>query len=505
MHSNNTRGRNTRRKKKTHYNGLEEPKKSNFSKPKPNADERQVKAEGDRPPKSRNTRSRSKSRGGKQQKRPVGLQPEQLVKLASEPAAETFVPSWTYEEAHFQPALKHNLRERNYTSPTPIQEKAIPPIMEGRNVLGIADTGTGKTAAFLIPIIEQLLQHDKVRPLIIVPTRELALQVMEEFRALAKGTPLYCSAFIGGTNVRSDINRAGKLNHLVVGTPGRLLDLSNQRALHFDRFTTLVIDEFDRMLDMGFITDVEKIMDGMTNKQQTLLFSATIDKKIKPLVEGILQDPVEVALNHGGKTTSMVDQDIVRVAQGQEKSELLYDLIAAEGESKVLVFAETKRNVDKVGKMLNKSGMQAEVIHGDKSQNYRIKALKNFSSGKVKVLVATDVAARGIDVSDIALVINYEMPRTMDSYIHRIGRTGRAGKKRQSLHDSRITLTDQIHFHSSFSGGVRMALNLFIQLFIILCCHAVAGKSGHHIIKRIECHIQPLLIVVIVHGHDRIF
>lgn len=373
---------------------------------------------------------------GQSKKRNVSkLNPDLLVKKST-PVKEvtTKAPAWTFADAPIDAAIKRNLANRGYEFPTQIQEQSLEPALKGRNILGLASTGTGKTAAFLIPIVEHLLSGaSSKRALIVVPTRELALQVLQEFEVIASGMNLRASCFIGGLRIESDLLKLRKTNEVVIGTPGRLLDLSNQGALKLNEFSTLVLDEFDRMLDMGFIQDIRKIVGRLTNRKQTMFFSATADKALRPIIESMIENPVEIQIEQAIAASDLVDQKLIRVQSGADKFKMLLDLIKPDEFRKVLIFAESKRTVNQVGKKLNQSGVNSEVIHGNKSQNYRIKALQQFSTGKVRVLVATDVAARGLDVTDVSHVINYQMPRTMDSYIHRVGRTGRAGKYGQAF------------------------------------------------------------------------
>ncbi|MCL4156086.1 UNVERIFIED_CONTAM: hypothetical protein GTU68_042803 [Idotea baltica] len=269
--------------------------------------------------------------------------------------------------------------------------------------------------------------------LIVVPTRELALQVEEEFRSLTKGLNLVAASFIGGTSVGKNLSQLRRRTHVVIGTPGRLKDMVDQRALQLHKIPVLVLDEFDRMLDMGFVKEIQRLVKGMTSRKQTMLFSATIEKNQKALIAELLSNPVEVKINSGTTSSDQVEQDIIRVPAGGDKFSMLMDMMTDNEYEKVLIFAETKRWVDKVTKQLNQSGVKADQIHGNKSQNYRNNALSKFKKGQVQVLVATDVAARGIDVSDVTHVINYQLPMTFDSYVHRIGRTGRAGKRGKAL------------------------------------------------------------------------
>lgn len=357
------------------------------------------------------------------------LDPNLLIKKAAFREQESYTPSRTFDQMPVHERLKRNIAKKGFAHPTQIQDKTLEHLVGGRDLLGVANTGTGKTGAFLIPIIEQMLQPSGTfTSLVVVPTRELALQVEEEFKSLVQGLGLYSASFIGGTSIDKDLCQLRRQNHLIIGTPGRLMDLTNRGALRLKEISVLVLDEFDRMLDMGFVNDIKKIVRAMTARRQTMLFSATIDKSQKPLIDELLQNPVEVKVSSGASTSDQIDQDIIRVPMGGDKFAMLLNLISDKDFEKVLVFAETKRLANKVSKKLNESGVKADQIHGNKSQNYRNKALDKFKQGNVQVLVATDVAARGIDVSDVTHVINYQLPLNFDSYVHRIGRTGRAGK-----------------------------------------------------------------------------
>jgi len=324
--------------------------------------------------------------------------------------------------------LRQALAVKGYERPTEIQDRTLETLLEGRDLLGIAQTGTGKTGAFLIPIIEQLL-HKRVNPyaLVVVPTRELALQVEEEFKSMAKGLGLYSSCFIGGTNINRDLQNLRRNSHVVIATPGRLLDLTDRRAIDLGKFKTLVLDEFDRMLDMGFIRDVNRILDGMKQRNHTMLFSATLDRSQQSMINNILKNHVTVKVS-GNSSADGIEQEVIKLKPGEDKFRILQEMLTQNEFKKVLLFEETKHRVSRLCLKLNKAGIQADQIHGNKSQNARQSALKAFKQGRVQVLVATDVASRGLDVSDVSHVINYQVPQTHDSYIHRIGRTGRAGK-----------------------------------------------------------------------------
>ena len=357
------------------------------------------------------------------------LDPNQLIRKAVKVTPDVFIPSRSFNQMPIHEKLKINLAKKGYINPSQIQDETLEYLKAGRDLVGIANTGTGKTAAFLIPIIEQLLHTPRpLTSLVVVPTRELALQVEEEFKSLTRGLQLFGASFIGGTSVNRDLNQLKRKNHIIIGTPGRLKDLVDRGALHLDKIPVLVLDEFDRMLDMGFVNDIKRIVKEMTGRKQTMLFSATIDQTQKSLIDKLLINPVNVKVSSGASTSDQVTQDIIEVPPQGDKFKMLLDLISDKEFEKVLIFAETKRWVDRVSKKLNQSGVKADQIHGNKSQNYRNNALDKFKSGSIKVLVATDVAARGIDVPDVTHVINYQLPMSFDSYVHRIGRTGRAGK-----------------------------------------------------------------------------
>ncbi len=360
-------------------------------------------------------------------KRPVSqINPKLLVKKSKSITIEPYVSARKYEEINLHKDLLNNIANKGYQSPSEIQDKCLDQLIKGKNLVGIAATGTGKTGAFLIPIIQQMMTRANVSSLVVVPTRELAQQVQAEFKSLTKRTKLNSACFIGGTSVSKDISLAKRKNDLIVGTPGRLNDLIDRKALRIDNISVLVLDEFDRMLDMGFVRDIQKLVSGMKRRQQTMLFSATLDSSQEKLISQIAGAAIRVNVTNGLKSSDNVDQNIIRVKNNENKFDVLVDLVKESSFEKVLLFAETKRGVDKLSKQLKNSGMKSDVIHGNKSQNYRTKAIELFKTGKIKILVATDVAARGIDIKGVTHVINYQLPQTMDSYIHRIGRTGRA-------------------------------------------------------------------------------
>lgn len=369
-----------------------------------------------------------------QKKKESTLDAKLLVKKAQPSGQAGFRSETPFTKLNLQPTLLKNLKDKGYESMTNIQEQSIFPLMEGRDLLGISNTGSGKTGAFLIPIIEHAkADQQQFTALIVTPTRELALQIEEEFKTLSKGMNLYSATFIGGTNINSDFKSLNRKLHVIVGTPGRLLDLYDRKLLKLNQVNTLVLDEFDRMLDMGFVHDVKKLVNAMTKRSQTMLFSATLEPSQKALIDGLLDNPVVVKINSGGTTSENVEQETIRVPEGRDKFEMLAGLFKDKTMDRVIIFTETKRLADRLSKKLNETGIKSGLIHGNKSQNFRNKTIEEFKNGTTRVLVATDVAARGIDVADVTHVINYQLPMSMDSYIHRIGRTGRAGKTGRAI------------------------------------------------------------------------
>lgn len=352
-----------------------------------------------------------------------------FVKKAQPVEVTQYVSSRFIKDLPVDNSIITNLLKKGYNRPTEIQDRSIETILNGKDLLGLAQTGTGKTGAFLIPLVHNLIEkRPSFQILVISPTRELAVQIEQEFKSIALGLKLYSVCLIGGTNVRDDIMKLKRPCHVVIGTPGRITDMVRQKALNLNHFYSLVLDEFDRLLDMGFSHDIQRLVDGMNNRKQTILFSATEEKSQKPLINKLLSNPTEVRLKNGNVTGDNIDQEIIKVSEGENKMDILLNMMQNPEFEKVLIFAETKRWVTKVCRNLQKAGIKADEIHGNKSQNYRTKALELFKTRKIQVLVATDVAARGLDILNVSHVINYQQPQNMDSYIHRIGRTGRAGK-----------------------------------------------------------------------------
>lgn len=343
------------------------------------------------------------------------------------PAHISYTPTHSFADFDFVDGLKRQIIDRGYLTPTPIQDQTIPAGLEGRDVLGLANTGSGKTAAFLLPIINKTFKDRSSRALIIAPTRELAQQIDEEFRLFSKGSGLTSVVCVGGMNIQQQIRGLKSRPEIIIGTPGRLKDLEERRMIRFDKINTLVLDEADRMLDMGFSVDINHIVSLLPKEKQSMCFSATITPEIEKLIHQILVDPVTVSVRTE-QTSEHIYQDIVEYDPAENKFEVLHELISTVEFDKLLVFGETKRSVQKIADELSKTGYKAEAIHGNKTQSQRQRALKSFKDNKTNILVATDVAARGLDIPDVTHVINYDQPQTYDDYIHRIGRTGRAGK-----------------------------------------------------------------------------
>ncbi len=343
-----------------------------------------------------------------------------------------FVPEHKFSDFDINAHLKANVALRGYETPTPIQDKAIPHALAGQDVVGLAETGTGKTAAFLVPLIDKVMKQKGERILIMAPTRELAVQIEKELAGLAKGLGFRGMVAVGGANIGPQITALKHDPAFVIGTPGRLKDLMERRALDLSGFGTVVLDEADRMLDMGFIDDMRTILGKMRQERHTLFFSATMSKEIERLVGDFLTSPIVISVKTRD-TSKNIDQDVVRIPYGKEKFDVLVDLLQDREFSRVLIFGRTKHGVERLAKDLSRRHIHAESIHGNKTYGARIRALEAFKAGKVTALVATDVAARGLDIPAVSHVINYDLPSTYEDYVHRIGRTGRASMKGKAL------------------------------------------------------------------------
>ncbi|MCK9445360.1 DEAD/DEAH box helicase [bacterium] len=387
---------------------------------------------GSRPSRGFNKRGGS-SRGGKKGFSSTRIDISKFIQKVL-PAEEDVIyqPENKFVDFAIDNKLKSNIVHKGYTDPTPIQDKIIPLILQGRDVVGIANTGTGKTAAFLIPTINKTLLNRRNKTIIIVPTRELAFQIDKEFKDFTFGMHLFSMLCIGGTSVRDQLRNAKRNNDFIIGTPGRIKDLVERRALNMSTFQTIVLDEADRMLDMGFVDDMRFLMAQMPEQKQALLFSATLPSEIEVLSRQFLRNPEKISVKTKDSSTN-VNQDIVKVGDPANKMAVLCDLLSKKEFTKVLVFGKTKHGVEKLSKALIQKGLKAESIHGDKTQAKRKRAVDSFKAGYVRILVATDVAARGLDIDNVSHVINYDIPATYDDYVHRIGRTGRGKKKGEAL------------------------------------------------------------------------
>jgi len=334
----------------------------------------------------------------------------------------------SFQDLNLIPELQKALTRQKYTIPTPIQSKSIPGLLKGNDLIGIAQTGTGKTAAFILPILQRMTEKypRKIKTLVLTPTRELAAQIGDSFSTYGEFLKFKHTVIFGGVSQGRQVQALTKGVDIVVATPGRLLDLLNQRKLTLNDIEFFVLDEADRMLDMGFIHDIKKIISKLPINRQSLFFSATMSSKINQLAKTLLKDPIHVEVTPQATTVEIIEQCVFYVDQ-PSKEKLLLNLLKHEHLTSILIFTRTKHKANKVALFLNKNNISSDAIHGNKSQNARTKAIKDFKTGKVKVLVATDIAARGIDIDNISHVINFELPNEPESYVHRIGRTARAG------------------------------------------------------------------------------
>ncbi|OGH10604.1 MAG: hypothetical protein A2857_06950 [Candidatus Levybacteria bacterium RIFCSPHIGHO2_01_FULL_36_15] len=361
------------------------------------------------------------------------LDPNLFIRKAKEANIQTeYVSSVQFAEYAIVDTLKRNIIDHGYSIPTAIQEKAIPQILAGRDIIGIANTGTGKTAAFLISLINKAYLDRSQRVLIVVPTRELAVQIGEEFQIFAKGMGLEVVTTIGGVSIRSQTYGLRHRPHFVIGTPGRLKDLIERRELNLSLFQNVVLDEVDRMVDIGFIKDIKYLISLLPKIRQSLFFSATVDGKTREILQSFVTNPVTVSVKQQD-TAENIDQDIVRLTGNRPKIDVLHDLLIQPGFDKVLIFGRTKWGMEKLSKILVERGFRTAAIHGNKSQNQRQRVLQEFKNDRLQILIATDVASRGLDIENVTHVINYDAPESYDDYVHRIGRTGRAGKRGVAL------------------------------------------------------------------------
>ncbi len=360
------------------------------------------------------------------------IHPSRFIQQAKVEKPEDYQSVHAFADFDLKPRLKANVAAKGYLVPTPIQDKAIPPALEGRDVVGIANTGTGKTAAFALPILQRLILNPAANALIMAPTRELAQQIMEEMGDFARGCGIKAVLLIGGASINVQKKNLRDFPRVVIGTPGRIKDHLGQGTLRLEHFNLLVLDEVDRMLDMGFIVPIRFILNKVSKERQSLFFSATMEPKVSALIEGFSKSPVHISVKTG-VTAAGVSQDVVYYKAAEEKIQKLHDILIENPGDKTIIFDDTKIDVEKLGRELHARGFRVDQIHGNKSQAQRSRALLRLKTNEIDVLVATDVAARGIDVADVSRVINYSAPCTYDDYIHRIGRAGRAGKTGQAL------------------------------------------------------------------------
>ena len=376
-------------------------------------------------------------RGGGGPKRVSDSTIHSYISRASMKPGVAAAPEQVFEEVHFEslnlPAqLMQNISRHGYLNLTPIQIQGIPAVREGKDVIGIANTGTGKTAAFLIPLVEKILKDRNYKALIVAPTRELALQIQDELRKFTAGMPVYSSFCIGKSSMYTQIRELQRNPHVVVGTPGRLKDLIDRKALRLERFSMVILDEADLMLDMGFINDIKEIISYLPKERQSLFFSATLSMNINGLIKSFVTNPVTISVKTT-ETTSHITQEVVSVEPTVMKIEKLASLLRQEDFKKVLVFGRTKMGVERISQDLYAKGFKVTSIHGDKAQFQRQQSLRMFKEDVVNIMIATDVAARGLDIPNVSHVINFDVPQTYEDYIHRIGRTGRANKTGKAL------------------------------------------------------------------------
>lgn len=374
-------------------------------------------------PNSRNNQSRKPKKDY--------IHPSRFIQKAMPQEEEAYVACNQFANFDMAELLKKNLASMGYVSPSPIQDESIPHSLAGKDIVGIANTGTGKTAAFAIPVLNKLMANPRSKAIILAPTRELAEQIEQQCRTIGKNSGLFGALLIGGTPMRPQINDLRYNPRIIIGTPGRVKDHLERGSLDISDCDIVVLDEVDRMLDMGFVHDITQIINMTLPDRQNLYFSATLDERVKKIIDGFSKNPVKISVK-SGDTSLNVNQDIVQFRQ-DDKFDILHDLLASDVTEKTIIFDDTQRTVERLAKDLASKGFASASIHGGKSQAQRQRVLKQFKNSQINILVATDVAARGIDVADITHVINYSQPQCYSDYIHRIGRTGRAGKVGHAL------------------------------------------------------------------------
>lgn len=357
---------------------------------------------------------------------PKSLDPRLFVRPATPEVTKEVLITHNFSDFGLHASLLSNLNKKGFAKPTSIQDSALEPALAGTDVLGLADTGTGKTLVFLLPILNKIISDKNETALIIAPTRELAVQIRDEARILTEGLGIYSSILIGGADIRRQMDDLRRRPNILIGTPGRLKDLYNRGYLRLQSTHMVVLDEVDRMLDMGFVADITLLLSLLPKERQTLLFSATIDERVEKIAYKFMNNPKKISVKTGS-TSVNVHQDVIRASGRVNKLNTLCSLLSKEEFKKVLVFGRTKYGVEDISNDLAKAGFSVGAIHGNKRQNQRENVLRQFRNDQIKILIATDVAARGLDVKDITHVINFDQPATYEDYIHRVGRTGRAG------------------------------------------------------------------------------
>lgn len=368
-------------------------------------------------------RNNTSRRGPKKE----NIHPSRFIKPARPTEQVEYTPTNAFADFDVHELLHANIVKKGFVTPSPIQDQAIPHGLAGRDVIGIANTGTGKTVAFAVPMLHRLMNNPASSALIMAPTRELAEQILEECKMLARGSGLFGALLIGGAAMGPQLRDLQRKPSVVIGTPGRIKDHLERGSLNLSKFDHIVLDEVDRMLDMGFVNDMRDILAQVASDRQSYFFSATLDPKVRSLIADFSKDPVMISVKTGD-TTDSVEQNVVTYGSNTDKIEKLHDLLVTDAAARVLIFDDTQRSVERLSITLQERGFKADSIHGGKSQGQRQRALSKFKASQTNVLVATDVAARGIDVSDITHVINYSTPQSYSDYVHRIGRAGRAGK-----------------------------------------------------------------------------
>lgn len=369
----------------------------------------------------------SPARSSRRQPKKAYIHPSRFVKRATLHTAEAYVPLHAFSDFAVDALLQRNLAAMGFSSPSPIQDQAIPLALAGKDVIGIANTGTGKTAAFALPVLHRLITEPHSKAIILAPTRELAQQIEQQCRLIGKGSHLNGALLIGGTAMGPQLRDLRSNPRIIIGTPGRIKDHLERGSLTIADCNIVVLDEVDRMLDMGFIGDIQDILGRTSSSRQCFYFSATLDGRVKGIIATFSTDPVHISVT-SGETSDSVEQDIVPYSLADNKLDRLHDILIKHAPAKAIIFDDTQRSVEKLSQALAARGFMADAIHGGKTQGQRSRVLQKFKNGEISVLVATDVAARGLDVADITHVINYSLPQTYDDYVHRIGRAGRAGK-----------------------------------------------------------------------------